>query len=122
MAKCINKIPSNARLEVEAPSDDGEGNFINVPKQTRLVSEIYVKSFIDFDNDVKDDEIVILKLSHPLNFSNNIQAISSYEARSKHLPEGTMVYFYGWTELKKRGMVFNAMTVRAFISLRINNF
>lgn len=112
LAKCINRIPYGSRIEIEAPSDDGEGVFINVPKQTRLVSEIFIKSFTEFDEHYHqiDDEIAIVKLTHPLNFSNNIQQISI--GNPKFIPEGTVVYYYGWTEIKKRGMAFNAMTVR----------
>lgn len=111
LAKCINKIPYGSRIEIEAPSDDGEGVFINVPKQTRLVSEIYFNSVnYKFDDNVADDEIAIVHLTHPLNFSNNIQPIPY--VRSSKIPEGSVVYYYGWTEIKKRGMAFNAMIVK----------
>lgn len=115
VSKCINKIPNGSRIEVNAPSDDGEGVFINVPKQSRLVSDIFTKTYTDYsDVDVKNDEIAILRLSHPLNFSNNIQPISIPAKMPKIIPEGTIVYFYGFTELRKRGMTFNAMTVRFY--------
>lgn len=119
LAKCINKISNGSRINVEAPSDDGEGVFIDVPKQTRLISEISINSFPIIDN-VQDDKIVYLKLSHPINFSNNIQPISYFQSNTKIL-EGTVVYYYGWTEVKKRGMTFNAMTVRIIFHI-LNKF
>lgn len=113
LAKCIKKISNGSRIKVEAPSDDGEGVFIDVPKQTRLVSDLFINVFSPFNDNVPDDKIVYLRLSHPIIFSNNIQPISYFPSIPQiKLPEGTVVYYYGWTEVKKRGMTFNAMTVR----------
>lgn len=110
LAKCINMIPYGSKIEIIAPSDESSlwGGY-SVPMQKILVSEIFIRSST-FNDNVRDEEIAVVQLMHPLDFSNYIQKIS-HVRMSKTLP-GTVVYYYGWTEYLYYGKTFNAMTVR----------
>lgn len=105
MAKCIHRIPNDARIVVEAR---GVSLY-----QTRLVTRIIINRYDDFNDDFGENEIAVLQLSHALDFSNSVQPIMNTHTNRANTPEGALVYFHGLEN--SSGNIWSALTVRAYI-------